>query len=328
MNYNSLTTINKTISLLTSNQVMEMAKSENITFNLIAKKLNISNTSAMNIFMENAPKTQIPLPEILCLDEVYLGRKSRRKFAGILMNFESGKFIDLVYGRVVEDCIIAIGSRSREERYNVQYVSTDMYSGFIRSAKVLFPKAKVCVDSFHVVSLIISGYKDLIIEIRRTFENNSKEYFLLKTHADKLLRNENNIDWYQSHFSRKLGYHIHNYRIKELLFDIDPRIEKFYRLKEDYISFNRLKTADEIQFDSIVSRFRSSKIPHLEKTSRTLIRNKEYILNSFTRINGRRISNGPIEARNKTVKLIIRNASGYRNFENFKARVMYVLNNK
>ena len=99
-------------------------------------------------------------------------------------------------------------------------------------------------------------------------------------------------------------------------------------MKEDYISFNRLKTADEIQFDSIVSRFRSSKIPHLEKTSRTLIRNKEYILNSFTRINGRRIYNGPIEARNKTVKLIIRNASGYRNFENFKARVMYILNNK
>ena len=51
-------------------------------------------------------------------------------------------------------------------------------------------------------------------------------------------------------------------------------------------------------------------------------------MNSFTRVEGRRISNGPIESRNNTIKLIIRNAAGYRNFENLKSRVIYVLNNK
>lgn len=55
---------------------------------------------------------------------------------------------------------------------------------------------------------------------------------------------------------------------------------------------------------------------------------KREILNSFTRLDSRRISNGPIESRNNIIKLLIRNAAGYRNLDTLRLRVLYVLSVK
>lgn len=89
-------------------------------------------------------------------------------------------------------------------------------------------------------------------------------------------------------------------------------------MKENYINFNRNKTSKPKELDDLIESFRNSRIAQLKSISNSLIKHYEYILNSFTRVNGRRISNGPIEARNKTVKQIIRNASGHRNEELLK----------
>ncbi|QIK58300.1 transposase [Erysipelothrix sp. HDW6A] len=40
------------------------------------------------------------------------------------------------------------------------------------------------------------------------------------------------------------------------------------------------------------------------------------------------MSNGPIESRNKTIKLLIYNAAGYRNFDHLRRRIIYCINQK
>lgn len=321
-----LTTERKTISLGISNQVMEMAKNPLITFKYMADELGISPSSAVNIFLNRVPQHRYTLPKVICIDEVYLGRKSRRKYGVILLDFKGGKALDFIFGRRVVDCTRELSKYSRKERYRVEYISTDMYSGFINMANTLFPKAKICIDSFHVISLIVSKFEEHIRRTMRLFDRDSKEYYLLKDKRFVLLKNENSIDWNQTSYSRKLGYHISNRKLKELIFDIDPALKTYYELKENYISFNRNKTIESNELDNLIEQFRESGIPSLRLISNTLIKHYEYILNSFTRIDGRRISNGPIEARNKTVKLLLRNASGYRNELLLMSRVMYVLN--
>ena len=49
-------------------------------------------------------------------------------------------------------------------------------------------------------------------------------------------------------------------------------------------------------------------------------------IDSFDRVNGQRISNGPIESVNSRIKVIKQNRAGYRTFERFKLRVLYSLN--
>ena len=53
---------------------------------------------------------------------------------------------------------------------------------------------------------------------------------------------------------------------------------------------------------------------------------KQEIIYSFCTYDGRKLSNGPIEGRNKIIKIILRLANGYTNFKRFRNRVLYVLN--
>lgn len=58
----------------------------------------------------------------------------------------------------------------------------------------------------------------------------------------------------------------------------------------------------------------------------TLVKWKYEIVNSFVPANGRRISNGLIENRNKSIKLLKHSSNGYLNWHRFKTRIMYSLN--
>jgi transposase len=67
-------------------------------------------------------------------------------------------------------------------------------------------------------------------------------------------------------------------------------------------------------------------VKELKRIAGMIRRWKDEIVNSFDRIDGQRISNGPIESVNARIGIIKRNGSGYRNFERFKLRVLYSLN--
>ena len=58
----------------------------------------------------------------------------------------------------------------------------------------------------------------------------------------------------------------------------------------------------------------------------TLIKWKKKILNSFIRYDGVRISNGPIEGRNSTIKTIKKVSNGITDFTRFRNRIMFVIN--
>lgn len=320
----------RSISHESIRQIMELTKDPRITFKFISDQLNISVTSAIRIFIDNAPDFKRPLPSVLCIDEVYLGKSSRRKYAVVLMDFISGEVFDLVYGRSTSDCIRSFNHYRRDERLSVEYFSTDMYTGFIRLSKSMFPNAKICVDSFHVISLIITSFQKMLVSIMNQYDRTSVEYYLLKNHRYLLLKNSSNINWTEGKYNRKLKYYISNYALHDLIKKIDPRISECYEIKEKYINFNKLKSFDGLdkRFDYIITEFINSSYHGFNSVGRTLIKNKEYIINSFSRINGRRISNGPIESRNNVIKTLLRVSSGYRNFEHLRLRALYVLNTK
>ena len=50
------------------------------------------------------------------------------------------------------------------------------------------------------------------------------------------------------------------------------------------------------------------------------------IKNSFIRINGKRLSNGPMEGINSRIKTMMKSANGFRNFNRFRNRVIYSIN--
>ncbi|MBF0714559.1 transposase, partial [Gemella sp. GH3] len=60
----------------------------------------------------------------------------------------------------------------------------------------------------------------------------------------------------------------------------------------------------------------------LKRCVKTLNKYRNYIENSIIY----KYSNGKLESANRTIKLLKRNACGYRNFENFRTRILLIFN--
>lgn len=82
----------------------------------------------------------------------------------------------------------------------------------------------------------------------------------------------------------------------------------------------------EVLIDSYIDDFKTYDIPEFLPVLKMLRNWKDEICNSFLTYRGRRISNGPIEGMNSRIKLLKRNANGYRKFERFRMRCLYTLN--
>ena len=91
--------------------------------------------------------------------------------------------------------------------------------------------------------------------------------------------------------------------------------------------------------NTVLKHFITSDIPEMISVGLTLSNWKEEILNSFYTITktvtdkkGKkikktvRVTSGPVEGRNKYLKIILKLANGYKNFGRFRNRAMYVLN--
>ena len=101
-----------------------------------------------------------------------------------------------------------------------------------------------------------------------------------------------------------------------------------YDMKEQYSYWNRTCTIDNIagRLDNFIIEVFVYDIKELTDVAKTIRHWKPEIVNSFNHHRGRRISNGPIESVNARIKSINRNGNGYQNFERFRLRVLYSLN--
>ncbi len=312
-------------------EIMELLKDPHTTFKYVANLLSLSDNTVIDTFYENVPDFKPSMPEILCVDEVYLGRNSTKKYAAVLLDFKKNTITDIIYGRNKDDFHHYLQKFSKDELNNVKFLSVDMFEGYRSLQKMYFKHALLCVDSFHVIQLINKMFHKELLRIMRNYDKDSIEYYLLKHKKYYLLKNSNLIkDWFKQEYNHKLGYHLYLMKYRELLFSIDPLIKELYELKEDYILFNRLKDKPIIieRFDELIYRFMNHENKEVVRVGRTITKWKQEILNSFNWYNGRRISNGPIEARNNIIKLLIRNAAGYRNFNHLRTRIIYCINSK
>ena len=83
---------------------------------------------------------------------------------------------------------------------------------------------------------------------------------------------------------------------------------------------------DKTMIDSFINHKDILKVKEFIPIIQMLINWKEYIINSFNIVDGRRISNGPIEGFNSNFKKMMNVANGLYNFARFRNRLMYCYN--
>lgn len=304
------------------------------TYSQIANNFGVSTTQVINLFDTYIRVKRKHLPRVLLIDEFYFSRKVKYKYPTILMNFENNVIIDLIKSRKQEVTLDYFFNIPKKEREAVEYICTDMSYTFKPLLKLYFPHSTLLIDHFHVIKYINDQLNNTRIRVMRKYSNDKKslEYRILKNKYKLLLKNREALDNEVIKKDKILGFYTTQSGIVHQMTLLDDEINKAYKLKELYRSFDSI-TQDEIndydmgkELNTIIRDFRNSNIEEMQDVADTLENWKQEILNSFIWINGRRISNGPIEGKNYYIKKILYNGNGMMNFERARNRILYSQN--
>lgn len=271
----------------------------------IATSLGISPSTVnrwLHLIGYNKP---VKLPKVLSIDE-FKGNTDRGKFQCILTSPVDKKVIDILPTRDSTEIFEYL--RTFSNRKEVKYFVTDMCKPYVEAAKHLFPNSCIVIDRFHVVRYCTWAVENVRKRVQKKLLPEQRKYFkrsrkLLLAHMDKLSEENKAAVERMLLFSRDLR---EAYLLKEV----------FYRFMASKDKEEAIKNLREFRIHAYVA-----DIPEF-KACLTMLKNWEpYILNAFTCP----YSNGFTEGINNTIKVIKRIAYGYRNFDNFRLRILHTL---
>ena len=339
-------------SLKTVYNVLNDLKSPNETFTSVALRHNLSVSSVMNIFDSHVTVSPRNLSEVLSIDEVYAFKTKTSSYVCVLLDYQSKKVIDLLPSRKKDDLIKYISAIDREERLKVKIVSIDMWATYREIAKTYFPSSVTAVDKFQVLQQFtrcisrvrINEMNKFINEensikkisdpkLREVWYYNDRTYYVFKkfhwllfTEYDDAILDVN----CEKRFNRKLSKYLNFKDILNIMLDASPDLKEAYFLKQDLYDFYKLEKATKHQLTELIEQFKVSNVKSMNEFAKTLTNWKKEILNSFIPITiGKtttKVNNALIENRNKVIKTIKRNSNGYTNWERFRNRCLYSLN--
>ena len=155
--------------------------------------------------------------------------------------------------------------------------------------------------------------------------NGSHQWWALK-HFWKLILTPAGVLKYDKYWSRRnFGYtqfQLTDVEVIQRLLAFNDDLKQAYRYYQDLILAINHRSKDELNH---LLAIKWTQLPQsLQKVQRTLRRHRKEIITSFKYGD---YTNGPVEGTNNKIKVIKRTAYGFRNFFNFRARILLALPN-
>ena len=322
---------NKNISSQVEQKILKDLKNYNLSLVCIAEENNVSDNTVRNIlkeYMKDYPQYIINLPRVLSFDE-FKADTNEGKYAFVLNDPIHKKILDVLKSRKKEYLIKYFTCCMN--RYSIEFVISDMYEPYLIVTTIMFPKAKYVVDPFHYIRYIMDALDNVRIRLQDNYGYNSKEYKMLKNKKNvSLLRKySNDIDWftYTKRYNNKHLVDVLKYDLREALLNISDELKTAYQLKELFLDITKHTTYENAKKELLnwISLVRDSNIKEMNEAANTIEHWLEYICNSFI---DERFSNGFTEGLNNKIKVIKRVGFGYRDFDFFRQRLLYILNNE
>ena len=221
--------------------------------------------------------------------------------------------VDLVSGRILyvgdgkgADALDKFWKKVKRKKVEIKYVATDLSTAFTASVFENCPNAVHVFDHFHVVKLM----NEKLDDIRRNVYNMEKDINKRKVlKGTRYLLLSNGEDIFDSNYKT---------RIDNALAMNEP-LSKAYYLKEQLREiWSQVHKEDaERVLEDWVKQAQESKIPQLMKMSMTLLAHRRGILAWYDC----HISTGKVEGINNKIKVMKRNAYGFRDDKYFELRL-------
>lgn len=245
----------------------------------------------------------------LGIDEIALV-KGRGNYCAVLVDLEKSKVVDILEERSQEKIMSVLREWGAEVLELIEYVSIDLWKPYKSLIKKLMPNAEVIADRFHLMKQINEELdkhrKTARKEAHKEKAKKKKEQILQGLSKSKyaLLKNECNLNKKQQE------------KLKEVKI-VCPTLGRMHSLKE---KFREIFETNQNGLTGLlkISDWLVEAKEYYSHSNKTIIRWIGEIIAYFDE----RMTNGVVEGINNKLKLIKRSAYGFRNFDNFRNRVL------
>jgi len=241
-----------------------------------------------------------PWPRSIGIDEHSFIRNKqygRREFVSLVVDHNNKRAKELVPCRDVHGLKQSLSYiPGRENVKNVTMDLSPVYRSFVED---FFPNAKIIADKFHVVRLpgrILDVYRNKIFKNKR-----------LKLRKYLLMDSRKMDYWKRSEFHKELEKY--------------PELNEIYWVKESIYKLYRCRGRKwaSRSFTKLTDALAYTKIKELKSLRNTLMKWREEILNYFEN----KMTNARTEGFNTVCKQLQRRAYGFKNFGNYRLKVLY-----
>ncbi|MDV8874288.1 ISL3 family transposase [Streptococcus pneumoniae] len=308
------------------NQKIAQKLIEKISMTDIAHQLAISTSTVIRKLNDFHFECNFRnLPEIMSWDvetvrevTVSIGRW---KMSFIAQDFKKLNIIAVLEGRTQAIIRNHFLRYDRAIRCQVKIITMDMFSPYYALAKQIFPCAKIVLDRFHIVQHLSRAMSRVRVQIMKQFERKSHEYKAIKRYW-KLIQQDSRKLSDKRFYRPTFRMHLTNKEILDKLLTYSEDLKHHYQLYQ--LLLFHFQNKEPEKFFGLIEDNLKQVHPIFQTVFKTFLKDKEKIVNALQLP----YSNAKLEATNNLIKLIKRNAFGFRNFENFKKRIFIALNIK
>jgi len=240
----------------------------------------------------------------LGIDEKSFGRG--QDYISVLSDVDQGRVLEVVPGRDQASAELLLETVPEVQRPEIQAVAMDMSGAFAAAVKAQLPAADIVYDRFHV-SALLNGAVD---EVRRA------EHKRLLGEGDESLTGTRQL-WL---FNPR---NLEDERLDYLasLAECNFKTSRAWLQKENFEGFwlQESRWSGEGYLRTWYKSAIHCRLEPIKRAARTIKKHAEGLLNYFAH----HISNAVAEGLNSRIQAIKSAARGFRNFENYRTRILF-----
>lgn len=273
------------------------------TAQYVANREGLTDKVVTRIFLRQAkarlPKQPFRGVKKLGIDEI-AERKGRNAYDLIVYNLDTGQPLDVLENRTQADLMAYLEALPDEILRNIDEVCIDMWRPYATAVREKLPHATLVTDRFHVMKTVNQELKALKNTLTADLPDDAKacHYPLLKN-ATTLTDSQQEI--------------------LDKVYAASPSLKEAHQLKEEFREiFNSEYTVEQGGEALRGWMAKAKRAGVFTETLKTIHNWFDSIVNYFAH----RTTNGPAEGVNNKIKVIKRMAYGFRNFANFRLRIL------
>lgn len=243
-------------------------------------------------------------PRYLGIDE-FAVRKGHR-YETILCDLEHRTVLEVSAGRTLEEVVGLLKRLHMPEV--VEAVSMDMSASFRPAVKQCLPQAQIVVDHFPVIQHVMKAFRKVL----SSWAHKKEGTILLHRKQHLFLRAHEALTQEQQEDRARIGSHL-------------PLLETAWHLKEALQTWYATATTQAAAklLDDWIAQVKHQGPDLMCKALSAFVHWRQEILAFFHFLPEQRLSNGFVEGKNNRTKALMRQASGYRNRQHLRLRILF-----